>query len=160
MPLDVGSPVPDVAVQILRDGAPVAVQSGELLGTGRVVLLAVPGAFTPTCSNTHLPGYVKRAADLKAKGIDRIACISVNDAWVMDEWGKAQGVGDDIVMIADGNGSFTDAMGLGFDVPAIGLRARSQRYAALIENGTITELDVEPGPGVTVSGCDSMLDKV
>lgn len=159
MPIAAGSPIPDVAVQILRDGAPVAVQSGELLGKGKVVLLAVPGAFTPTCSNVHLPGYVKRAAELKAKGVDRIACISVNDAWVMDEWGRAQGVGDDIVMIADGNGAFTDAMGLGFEVAAIGLRARSQRYAALIEDGIITELDVEPGPGVTVSGCDSMLGK-
>jgi peroxiredoxin len=160
MSVAVGSAVPDVAVQVLRDGAPVSVQSGELLGKGKVVLLAVPGAFTPTCSNVHLPGYVKRAAELKAKGVDTIACISVNDAWVMDEWGKAQGVGDDIVLIADGNGAFTDAMGLGFEVAAIGLRARSQRYAALIDNGVITELDIEPGPGVTISGCDTMLEKV
>lgn len=160
MALAVGSPIPDVAVQVLRDGVPTSVQSTELLGSGKVVLLAVPGAFTPTCSNVHLPGYVKQAAELRAKGVDTIACISVNDAWVMAQWGEVQGAGDDIVMIADGNGEFTAAMGLEFDVPAIGLRARSQRYAAVIDNGVITELDVEPGAGVTVSGCDAVLDKV
>jgi peroxiredoxin len=160
MPVEIGTPVPDAAVQVLREGRPESVQTGDLLGKGKVVLLAVPGAFTPTCSNVHLPGYVKQASELRAKGVDTIACISVNDAWVMDAWGQAQGVGDDIVMIADGNGEFTEAMGLGFEVPAIGLKARSSRYAAVIEDGIITQLDVEPGPGVTVSSCDSVLEKV
>jgi peroxiredoxin len=147
-------------VKVLRDGAPAGVQTGEVLGTGKVVLFAVPGAFTPGCSKLHLPGYVKNADELKAKGVDTIACISVNDAWVMDAWGEDQGVGDKIVMLADGNGEFAAAMGLAFDGGGAGLGTRSQRYAAVIEDGVITELEVEAGPGVDVSSCENVLAKV
>jgi peroxiredoxin len=103
---------------------------------------------------------VHGASELKAKGVDKIACIAVNDAWVMDAWAKAQGAGDDILMLADGNGDFADAMGLVFDGGVIGLGKRSQRYAAVIENGVITSLDVEEKPGVDVSSCQNVLTKL
>ena len=123
----------------------------------KVVLFAVPGAFTPTCSAKHLPGFVQNAADFKAKGVDTVACISVNDAFVMGAWGEAQNVGDGIVMLADGNGEFARAVGLEFDGSAFGLATRSQRYAMVIEDGVVTALEVEPGPGLTVSAADAVL---
>jgi peroxiredoxin len=160
MAIEVGSMIPDVSVKVLRDGQPMTVQTGDVLGTGKVVLIAVPGAFTPTCSRLHLPGYVQRADELRAKGVDTIACISVNDAWVMAAWGEAQGAGDAILMLADGNATFTEAMGLVFDGTGIGLGTRSARYAAVIEDGTITDLEIESAPGVDVSSCDNLLTKV
>jgi peroxiredoxin len=160
MAIEVGSKIPDVEVKTIRDGQPTAVQTGDVLGKGKVVLVAVPGAFTPTCSNLHLPGYVQRAGELHAKGVDTIACISVNDAWVMDAWGEAQGAGDNILMLADGNGAFAEAMGLAIDLSGGGLGTRSARYAAVIEDGVITDLEVEAKPGVDVSSCDSVLAKV
>ena len=160
MPLEVGSKVPDVVVKVMRDGKPEEVRTGDVLGTGKVVLFAVPGAFTPGCSKIHLPGYVERGEELKAKGVSTIACISINDAWVMEAWGEAQGVGDKILMLADGNGEFTKAMGLDTDLSVAGLGTRSQRYAAVIEDGTITDLEVESAPGVDVSSCENLLTKV
>lgn len=160
MAVEVGSKIPDTTVKVMRDGKPEEVSTGDVLGSGKVVLFAVPGAFTPGCSKIHLPGYVEHAAELKAKGIDTIACIAVNDAWVMDAWGQAHGVGDDIVMLADGNGAFTDAMGLATDMSGAGLGTRSKRYAAVIEDGTITSLEVEAAPGVDVSSCENILAKV
>ena len=161
MPVSVGEKVPDVEVQVLGpEGMPQPVRTGEALGSGRVVLFAVPGAFTPSCSKVHLPGFVQRADELFAKGVDKIACIAVNDAWVMGEWEKAQGVGDTIQMLADGSGNFAKAMGLEFDGSGFGLGLRSQRYAAIIEDGTITRLDVEPSPDVDVSSCEAVLDRL
>ena len=125
----------------------------------KVVIFGLPGAFTPTCSAKHVPSYLAAYDKLKAKGVDTIACIAVNDAWVMDAWAKDQGA-DDIVMLADGSGEFAKAMGLEFDGSGFGLGQRSQRYAAVIEDGTITKLEVEPKPGVDVSSCDSILDKL
>ena len=160
MTIEVGDKIPDVTLRRLVDGQVETVQSAEVLGRGRVVLFAVPGAFTPGCSKIHLPGYVANAQALRDKGIDTIACVSVNDAWVMDAWGKAQGVGDDILMLADG-GEFTDAMGLGYDASAAGMGAvRSRRYAAVVEDGVVTDLQVEPKPGVDVSSCDSILARL
>jgi peroxiredoxin len=160
MSIAVGSKVPDVTVHVLNDGAPTPVQSADILGAGKVVLFAVPGAFTPGCSKIHLPGYVQRGDELRAKGVDTIACVAVNDAWVMDAWAQSQGAGDGILMIADGNGDFTRAMDLVLDGSGVGLGIRSSRYAAVIEDGTITELEVEPGPGVDVSSCENLLSKV
>ena len=160
MAIDVGSKIPDVGVKVLRDGAPETVQTGDVLGKGKVVLFAVPGAFTPGCSKLHLPGYVQRADELLAKGVDTIACISVNDAWVMAAWGEAQGVGEKILMLADGNAEFTKAMDLVLDGSGFGLGTRSVRYAAVIEDGVITDLEVETGPGVDLSSCDNLLTKV
>jgi glutaredoxin/glutathione-dependent peroxiredoxin len=157
----VGDKVPDVEVRTLGDdGVPQAVRTGDVLGTGKVVLFAVPGAFTPGCSKVHLPGFVQRADEVLAKGVDRIACIAVNDAWVMDAWAKSQGANDKILMLADGNGEFTKAMGLEFDGGGVGLGLRSQRYSAVIENGVVTQLDVEPKPGVDVSSCESVLTRL
>ncbi|MCU1360548.1 MAG: Redoxin domain protein, partial [Ilumatobacteraceae bacterium] len=138
----------------------VAVSTGTVLGTGRVVLFAVPGAFTPGCSRVHLPGYVANSAELKAKGVDTIACVSVNDAWVMQAWGESQNVGDDIVMLGDGSATFTAAMGLEMDASGFGLGTRSKRYAAVIQDGVIESLEVEEGGGISVSACESVLAKL
>jgi len=160
MSVSVGDKIPDIAVQTMADSGPHNVQTFDVLGRGKVVLFAVPGAFTPGCSKIHLPGYVEKADDLRAKGVSTIACIAVNDAWVMEAWGKAQGVGDKVLLLADGAGAFTKAMGLEFDGSGFGLGLRSRRYAAVIEDGIITELEVEPKGGVDVSSCDNILSKL
>jgi glutaredoxin/glutathione-dependent peroxiredoxin len=159
MTISVGDKIPDVKIMTVRDGAPTPVQSGEVLGTGKVVLFAVPGAFTPTCSEQHLPGFVVRAEDLKAKGVDTVACISVNDAFVMDAWGQQQNV-DGLLMLADGNGDFTEAVGLEMDGRGFGLGTRSKRYAAILDDGVVTELLVEDKPGLDVSSAESVLAKL
>jgi peroxiredoxin len=160
MAIAVGDKVPSVDVKTMTAEGPQSVNTSDVLGQGKVVLFAVPGAFTPGCSKIHLPGYVQHGDELLAKGVDKIVCIAVNDAWVMDEWAKSQGVGDKITMLADGNAEFTKAMGLEFDGGGIGLGLRSRRYAAVIDNGVITALDVEQKPGVDVSSCESVLAKV
>ena len=160
MTLSAGDKIPDVEVRTMGAEGPVAVRTGDVLGKGKVVLFAVPGAFTPGCSRIHLPGFVQQAQDVTDKGVDTIACIAVNDAFVMDAWGKDQQVGDSIVMLADGNGDFTEAMGLVMDGTGIGLGKRSKRYAAIIENGVIKSLDVETAPGVDVSSCAAVLTRL
>ena len=160
MAVSVGDNIPDVEVRVLNEeGAPTPVQTGDVLGSGKVVLFAVPGAFTPGCSKVHMPGFVQNEAELAAKGVDKVACISVNDAWVMGAWAAEQGA-KDIVMLADGNGEFTEAMGLVMDGSGFGLGTRSRRYAAIIENGVVTSLDVEEGGGVEVSSCDMVISKL
>ena len=139
---------------------PQPIRTAEVLGSGKVVLFAVPGAFTPGCSKIHLPGYVEHATDLRAKGVDTIACVAVNDAWVMQAWADAQGATSDITMLADGNGDFARAMGLVLDGSGFGLGTRSQRYAAILQDGVVTSLDVEAGAGVDVSACSVVLDKL
>jgi peroxiredoxin len=157
MPINEGDKVPDIKVMVPGDdGMPQPARTGELLGSGRVVLFAVPGAFTPGCSNTHMPGYVVKYDDLKAKGVDTVACIAVNDAFVMHAWGNDQNAGE-IRMIADGNGDFAKAMGLEMDGTGFGLGFRSQRYAVIIDDGVVTKLLVEPGPGVDVSSAETVL---
>ena len=156
----VGDKIPDVEVRTMGPEGPKAVRTGEVLGTGKVVLFAVPGAFTPGCSKIHLPGFVANADELLGKGVDRIACIAVNDPWVMQAWGESQGVGDKILMLSDGNADFTKAMGLEFDGGGIGLGVRSQRYAAIVEDGVIKNLDVEAGGGVDVSSCSAVLSRL
>jgi peroxiredoxin len=160
MTLSAGDKIPDVEVRTMGEEGPVAVRTGDVLGKGKVVLFAVPGAFTPGCSRIHLPGFVHQAQEVTDKGVDTIACIAVNDAWVMDAWGTDQHVGDSIVMLADGNGDFTKAMGLVMDGAGIGLGLRSKRYAAIIDNGVITSLEVEPKPGVDVSSCSAVLSRL
>jgi peroxiredoxin len=160
MAISVGDRVPDVKLMTMTDEGLQPVQSGDVLGKGKVVLFAVPGAFTPTCSDHHLPGFVLRADDLTAKGVDTVACVSVNDAFVMGAWGQAQGTDGNVLMLADGNGEFTAEMGLEMDGSGFGLGTRSQRYAAIIDDGVVTELLVEPAPGVDVSSADSVLSKL
>jgi glutaredoxin/glutathione-dependent peroxiredoxin len=160
MAIGVGDKIPDIEVKTMTTDGPKSVQTGEVLGTGKVVLFAVPGAFTPTCSDYHLPGFVLRAEDLAAKGVDTIACISVNDAFVMGAWGNAQETGDKVVLLADGNGDFAEAMGLVMDGKGIGLGLRSKRYAAIIQDGVVTSLEVETKPGLNVSSADDVLAKL
>lgn len=158
MTIAVGDQVPDVKVYTFSEKGPEATTSAEVLGHGKVVLFAVPGAFTPTCSDHHLPGFVMRAEDLKAKGADSIVCLAVNDPFVMGAWGEDQNVGRDVVMLADGNGEFTQAMGLTMDGSGFGLGAlRSQRYAAIIDEGVVSWLAVEPGAGLNVSSAEEVL---
>jgi peroxiredoxin len=158
MTISVGDRIPDVQVMTFGAGGPTHVQTADVLGAGKVVLFAVPGAFTPTCSDYHLPSYLIRYDDLKAKGVDSIVCISVNDPFVMGAWGDVQQVGDKVVMLADGNGDFTKAIGLEMDGSGFGLGSRSQRYAAVIEDGVVTALQVEPGAGLSVSAADAILE--
>lgn len=160
MAIAVGDKVPDVEVRTMGPDGPQALRTGEALGAGKVVLFAVPGAFTPGCSRVHLPGYVENFDSLKEKGVDVVACVAVNDPWVMQAWADSQGVEGRILMLGDGNGDFTKAMGLDADLSVAGLGVRSQRYAAVIEDGTVTSLEVEPNPGVDVSSCQSMLAKL
>jgi peroxiredoxin len=160
MAISVGDRIPDVTLRTMTPEGPAAVQSGEVLGKGKVVLFAVPGAFTPTCSDHHLPGFVLRADDLAAKGVDTIACVSVNDAFVMGAWGQSQDTGDKVLMLADGNGEFTAETGLEMDGSGIGLGTRSRRYAAIIDDGVVTELLVESAPGLDVSSADSVLGRL
>jgi peroxiredoxin len=160
MAISPGDQIPDVKLMTMTGEGPKPVQSAEVLGSGTVVLFAVPGAFTPTCSDHHLPGFVLRAEDLQGKGVDTIACIAVNDAFVMGAWGDAQGTDDKVVMLADGNAEFVAAMGLEMDGSGFGLGTRSQRYAAIIEDGVVRELMVEEGPGLSASSVESVLAKL
>ena len=138
----VGDKIPDVPLKAVTSEGTEDVQTGELLGSGKVVLFGVPGAFTPVCSDFHLPGFVIKTDELKAKGVDRIACLSVNDAFVMGAWAKSEDA-EGIVMLADDAAAFTTAMGLDTDASSFGLGTRSERYAAIIENGVLTSIDVE-----------------
>jgi peroxiredoxin len=160
MAISVGDKIPDVTLRTMTADGPAAVQSNEALGSGTVVLFAVPGAFTPTCSDHHLPGFVLRADDLKAKGVDTIACVAVNDPFVMGAWGQAQGTEGKVLMLSDGNGDFAAAVGLELDGSGFGLGTRSQRYAAILEDGVVKELMVESSPGLDVSSADSVLSKL
>jgi glutaredoxin/glutathione-dependent peroxiredoxin len=160
MTISIGDTIPDVKVQVPGPNGPEGAQTAELLGKGTVVLFGVPGAFTPTCNDYHLPGFVLRAEDLTAKGVDRVACVAVNDAFVMKAWAEANQVADKVTMIADGSGVFTKALGLEIDLTGGGLGVRSKRYAALLKDGVVTDLAVEEGLGLDVSSADSVLAKL
>src|SRR5271165_6968126 len=157
MTIKVGDKVPSVKLKHKTDDGVKDITTDELFAGKKVVLFALPGAFTPTCSAKHVPGFVQHIAELKAKGVDTIACLSVNDAFVMAAWGRNQKVGDKVLMLADGNGAFTKAAGLEVDLSRAGLGARSQRYAAIIEDGILTALFVESAPGLDVSSAESVL---
>ena len=158
MTISAGDRLPDVELRTMSPDGPAVVRSAEALGTGKVVLFAVPGAFTPGCSNVHLPGFVENAAELRAKGVDAIACVAVNDVFVMDAWGKAHDAGD-ILMLSDGNGEFAEAMGLVLDGSGLGLGKRSKRYAAIVEDGVVTSIDVDE-KGIDLSTCSNLLLKL
>ena len=159
MTISVGDRIPDVQLTLATADGPQPVSSGDFFSGKKVALFAVPGAFTPTCSARHLPSYVEKAGDLKAKGVDEIACISVNDPFVMSAWNKADG-SEDITMLADGNGEFADAVGLGMDAGKFGMGKRSQRYSMLVDDGVVKELNVE-GPGeYRASSAEYMLEQL
>lgn len=146
MPIKVGDKIPAAVLTLMSKEGPSKTSTADLFGSGKVVLFSVPGAFTPTCSARHLPGFVEQAAAIKAKGVDRIVCLAVNDVFVMHAWGKQGNVEDKIVMAADGNGEFTRALGLELDATGFGMGTRGQRFAFISENGIIKSLEVE-GPG-------------
>jgi glutaredoxin/glutathione-dependent peroxiredoxin len=157
MAIQVGDKVPAVSLRVLTAEGPKEITSDELFAGKKVAFFAVPGAFTPTCSLRHLPGYVDKAAQLKAKGVDTIACVSVNDAFVMGAWGKDQKAEGKVMMLADGSGDFTRAVGLELDATRNGLGKRSQRYSMLVDNGVVKALHVEAPGKFEVSDADTML---
>lgn len=160
MTATVGDRVPEAMLTVMTPQGPSTQSTTTLLGTGTCVLFAVPGAFTPTCSARHLPGFVERAREIRAHGVDRIVCVAVNDVFVMDAWGKSVGVGEAVVMAADGNGEFTRSLGLEMDASGFGMGTRSQRFAMIVRDGVIKHLMVE-GPGeFRVSSADSVLEKL
>src|SRR5690242_21863596 len=157
MTLKVGDKVPAVKLKQLTSDGMKDVQTEDFFKGKKVVLFALPGAFTPTCSAKHLPGFVEKAAELKSKGVDTIACLSVNDAFVMGAWGKDQKADGKVQMLADGNADFTKAVGLELDARANGLGIRSQRYAMVVDNGVVKALNVEKPGSFEVSSAESVL---
>ena len=156
MSINVGDNIPSCTLKVMGESGPTDITTDEIFGGKKVVLFAVPGAFTPGCSQTHLPGYVVKYDELKAKGVDTVACVSVNDAFVMGAWSDAQNA-ENLLMLADGNGEFTAAVGLELDGTGFGLGQRSQRYAMIVDDGTISTLNVEEGAGVDVSSAETIL---
>lgn len=160
MTIKVGDAIPQSSFTVFGPDGPKPLSSDELFKGKTVALFAVPGAFTPTCSARHLPSFKQHAADLKAKGVDTIACVSVNDVFVMKAWGENQGVGEDILMLADGNGAFTKAVGLELDASRFGMGPRSQRYSMIVKDGVVSALNVEQGGEFRVSSADYMLEQL
>jgi glutaredoxin/glutathione-dependent peroxiredoxin len=160
MTIKVGEKVPSATLMQFKDGGPKPVKTDEFFAGKKVVLFALPGAFTPTCSAKHLPGFVQNADAIKKKGIDEIACLSVNDAFVMNAWGDQQGAGGKVAMLADGNGDFTRAMGLELDGSRFGMGKRSQRYSMLVDNGVVKALNVEEGGAFSVSSAEHILQQI
>jgi peroxiredoxin len=159
MTIQVGDRIPDVPISIASAEGPQPTTSGEYFAGKRVALFAVPGAFTPTCSAKHLPSYVDKAEELKSKGIDEIACISVNDPFVMAAWGKADG-SDSVIMLADGNGAFADAVGLAMDGSKFGMGKRSQRYSLVVNDGVVEQVNVEAPGEYRASSAEYMLEQL
>ena len=157
MSIQVGDKVPSVTLKVMGPQGPEDISTDAVFAGKKVVLFAVPGAFTPGCSMTHLPGFVVNADKIKAMGVDTIVCLSVNDAFVMGAWGEAQNASE-ILMLADGNGELTEALGLELDGSGFGMGTRSQRYAMIVEDGTVTHLAVEPGAGIEVSSAEAMME--
>tara|TARA_R110001592_G_scaffold295594_2_gene565769 strand:+ start:125912 stop:126442 length:531 start_codon:yes stop_codon:yes gene_type:complete len=156
MTIKTGDKIPTCTLKTMGEKGPTDISTNDIFAGKKVLMFAVPGAFTPGCSVTHLPGYVVNADKIKAKGVDTIACMSVNDAFVMGAWGQAQNA-EELLMLADGNGDFTAALGLELDGRGFGLGTRSQRFAMIVDDGTVTHLNVEPGAGVDVSSAETMM---
>ena len=159
MTISVGDRIPQINLTTMTNEGPVPVSFSDLFQNKRVALFAVPGAFTPTCSQEHLPGFVNLAQQLTDKGIDTVACVSVNDVFVMDAWVKNQGADGKVLMLADGNGEFTAALGLELDASGFGMGTRSQRFSLVANDGVVEILNVEEG-GFEVSSCEYMLEQI
>ncbi len=157
MTIEAGDKMPSGTFGVMTESGPGAMSADELFSGKKVVLIGVPGAFTPTCSMNHLPGFVDHAGAFRDKGVDTIACMAVNDVFVMDAWGKDRGVGDDVVMLADGNGDYTQALGLELDASGFGMGKRSQRFAILVDDGVAKHVAVEKGGELDVSKAEAML---
>ena len=156
MAIKAGDKIPDCTLKTMGDKGPQDIATRDIFSGKKVLLFAVPGAFTPGCSLTHLPGYVVNADKIKAQGVDTIACMSVNDAFVMGAWGNDQNASE-ILMLADGNADFTAALGLELDGSGFGMGTRSQRFAMIVEDGTVSHLNVEDGPGIDASSAETMM---
>jgi len=159
MAIQVGEKIPDVPLSIATADGPQPTTSTEFFSGKKVALFAVPGAFTPTCSARHLPSFVEKAGDLKARGVDEIACVSVNDPFVMAAWGERDGSAD-ITMLADGNGAFADAVGLGMDGEKFGMGKRSQRYSMLVNDGVVEQVNVEAPGEYRASSAEHLLEQL
>jgi peroxiredoxin len=160
MSIRVGEKMPSGVFGVMTDAGPGAISTDELFAGKKVVLVSVPGAFTPTCSASHLPGFINQADELIAKGVDSIACMSVNDVFVMHAWGEDQNVGDKVMMLADGNGEYARALDLEMDGTAFGMGTRSQRFAIIVDDGTATHVAVEAPGKLEVSKAESLLAKL
>lgn len=160
MTIKAGDRMPSGAMKTLSAEGPKEIKTDELFAGKTVVLFSVPGAFTPTCDARHLPGFVQHAAALRAKGVDTIACMAVNDMFVMGAWGKAGNVGDDVLMLADGNGEYTRALGLELDARGFGMGLRGQRFAIIVKDGVATQVNVEAGGEFKVSAAEYVLGQL
>ena len=159
MAIQVSDTIPDVPLTIATSDGPQLTTSGEYFKGKRVALFAVPGAFTPTCSARHLPSYVDKAGEIKARGVDEIACVSVNDPFVMAAWGERDGSGE-ITMLADGNGQFAEAVGLEMDASGFGMGKRSQRYSMLVNDGVVEQVNVEAPGEYRASSAEHLLEQI
>lgn len=157
MSIKAGDKMPSGTFGVMTESGPGAMSTDELFAGKKVVLVSVPGAFTPTCSMNHLPGFVDHASDLVDKGVDTIACMAVNDVFVMDAWGKDRGVGDKVVMLADGNGEYARALGLEMDGTGFGMGMRGQRFAIVVDDGVATHVAVEEAGQFEVSKAEAIL---
>ena len=157
MTIKIGDRIPEGVLGTMTADGPTQLSTKEIFAGKKVVLFSVPGAFTPTCSAKHLPGFVAQAETIKSKGVDVIACVSVNDAFVMGAWGQDQGAGDSVLMLADGNATFTKALGLDMDASDFGMGIRGQRFSMLVEDGEVTKLNIEEPGAFNVSSADYVL---
>ena len=162
MTIQVGDRIPDATLSTPTEDGPRPITTAEIFGGKTVALFAVPGAFTPTCSARHLPGYVENRAELAAKGVDTVACISVNDAFVMGAWAKSNALNgqSDVLMLADGNGDLTRELGLILNATGFGMGERSQRYSMLVKDGVVTQLNIEQGGEFKVSAAEHLLAQI
>ena len=160
MTIKVGDKIPSVKIKHMTKDGVKDITTDEIFGGKKVALFALPGAFTPTCSAKHLPGFVQNAGAIKGKGVNTIACLAVNDAFVMDAWGKNQNVGDNVLMLADGNAELTKALGLEMDGSGYGMGTRSRRYSMLVDSGVVKQLNVEKPGAFEVSNAETMLKQI
>jgi cytochrome c peroxidase len=162
MPISVGDRLPDATLQRIGDAGPESVSLKDKTAGRKVVIFAVPGAFTPTCHSAHVPSFIRTHDAFKAKGVDEIICVSVNDPFVMKAWGEATGAtAAGLTLLADAKSDFTTAIGMNFDAPPAGLMARSKRYAMLVEDGVVKQLNIEESPGTCeISGGEALLDAI
>ena len=160
MAISVGSRMPEGEFSVMGADGPGSISTADLFGGKKVVLFAVPGAFTPTCSARHLPGFVEKAAEIKSKGVDTVACMSVNDVFVMSAWGRSASTGDSVLMLADGNGTYAKAIGLELDASGFGMGTRAKRFSAIVDDGVITSLNIEPPGEFGLSSADTILEQL
>ena len=160
MTINVGDSMPSGQFTTMTSEGPAPLSTDELFGGKTVVIFSVPGAFTPTCSMNHLPGFVDQADALKSKGVDTIACMAVNDVFVMDAWGSDRNVGDHVLMLADGNGDYTKALGLELDASGFGMGTRGQRFSIIVKDGVVAELNIEEGGEFRVSSAEHALEQL